>query len=45
MRKASKCKIVCLNKFYFEKTVSLIHGKRTNFFKLKKVLLIQKKFL
>ena len=31
--------------FYTEKTVSLIYGKRKNFFELKKVLLIQKKIL
>ena len=30
---------------YTEKTVSLIYGHRKNFFELKKVLLIQKKFL
>ena len=30
---------------FTEKTVFLIHGQRTNFFELKKLLLIQKKFL
>ena len=34
-------KIVSLN----QKHISLIYGKRRNFFELKKVLLIQKKFL
>ena len=30
---------------YTKKTISLIYGQRKNFFKLKKVLLIQKNFL